>query len=84
MLFAMVLVSFRQTHSGGNMATRAVKKSGKKTSLREVGARKPAKRPIGRNTRATKGSNLKTGETPTDRDPQGTRHGKKAPRRDIG
>ena len=57
------------------MATRASKKSSNKTPLRDVGKRKPAKKAVSRNTRASKAPRPKVDQPPTDRAPRDNRHG---------
>jgi hypothetical protein len=57
------------------MATRALKKSSKKTPLRDVGRRKLAKTTVSRNARATKAPRPEVNQSPTDRAPQDNRHG---------
>jgi len=65
------------------MANRAAKKSGKKTPKREVGQKKPAKKPVGRNTRRIKAPRPQVDQPPVDRDAQGTRHGKKPNKKEF-
>ena len=60
------------------MANRTAKKSGRKTPLRDVGKKKPASKPVGRNTRRIKAPRPKVDQPPVDRDARGTRHGKQA------
>ena len=65
------------------MANRTAKKSGKKTPKREVGQKKPAKKPVGRNIRRIKAPRPKVDQPPVTRDSRGTRHGKQANKKEY-